>query len=51
MKLKRYIFVYNYLVRLIFKKLKKKKKIAYLSLLIKRFYNFKISKLYILSDN
>ena len=34
-----YIFVYSYLVRLILKELKKKRKIAYLSLSIKRFYN------------
>ena len=39
MRLERYIFVYSYLVRLILKKLKKKKKIAYLSLSIKRPYN------------
>ena len=37
MKLKRYIFVYSYLIRLILKKFKKKRKIAYLSLFIKRF--------------
>ena len=34
-----YIFVYSYLVRLILKESKKKRKIAYLSLSIKRFYN------------
>ena len=36
MRLERYIFVYNYLIRLILKKLKKKRRIAYLSLSIKR---------------
>ena len=35
--------MYNYLIRLILKKLKKKKKIAYLSLSIKRFYNVRDS--------
>ena len=49
--LKRYIFVYSYLVRLILKELEKKKKIAYLSLFIKRLYNVKVFRLRILSDN
>ena len=40
-RLKKYIFIYSYLIRLIFKKLKKKKRIAYLSLSIKRLYNVK----------
>ena len=38
-RLERYIFVYSYLIRLILKKLKKKEKIAYLSLFIKRLSN------------
>ena len=38
MGLERYMFVYSYLVRLILKKLEKKKRIAYLSLFIKRLY-------------
>ena len=47
----RYIFIYSYLIRLIFKKLEKKRRIAYLSLFIKRFYNVRVSKLLILSDS
>ena len=39
MRLKRYIFVYSYLIILILKKLEKKREIAYLSLSIKRLYN------------
>ena len=35
-RLKRYMFIYSYLIRLILKKLEKKRKIAYLSLFIKR---------------
>ena len=41
MRLERYILVYSYLVRLFLKKFKKKEKIAYLSLSIKRLYNVK----------
>ena len=51
MRLKRYIFVYSYLIRLILKKLREKKKIAYLSLSTKSLYNVKASKLRISSDN
>ena len=50
-RLERYIFVYSYLIRLILKELEKKKRIAYLSLSAKRFYNVRVSKLHILSDN
>ena len=50
-RLERYIFVYSYLVKLILKKSKKKEKIAYLNVFIKRVYNVKVSKLRILSDN
>ena len=50
-RLERYIFAYNYLIRLILKKLKKKRKIAYLSLSIKRSYNVRVPKLRILSDS
>ena len=39
MRLKRYIFIYSYLIRLIFKKLEKKREIVYLNLFIKRLYN------------
>ena len=39
MRLKRDIFIYSYLIRLILKKLEKKREIVYLSLSIKRFYN------------
>ena len=39
MRLKRYIVVYSYLIRLILKELEKKRKIAYLSLFAKRLYN------------
>ena len=49
-RLERYIFVYSYLVRLILK-LEKKREIAYLSLSIKRFYNIRVLRLRILSDN
>ena len=38
-RLKRYIFIYSYLIRLNLKKLEKKRKIAYLSLSIKRSFN------------
>ena len=36
------MFVYSYLIRLILKKLKKKRKIAYLSLSVKRPYNVRV---------
>ena len=51
MRLKRYIFIYSYFIRLTLKKLEKKRKIAYLSLSIKRPYNIKAPKLRILSDS
>ena len=51
MRLERYIFIYSYLIRLILKELEKKKKIAYLSLSIKRPYNVRVPKLLILSDS
>ena len=41
-RLERNIFISSYFVRLIFKKLEKKERIAYLSLSIKRLYNVKI---------
>ena len=52
-RLKRYIFIYSYLIRLIFKGFKKEEKnyLFKLTLSIKRLYNVRAPKLRILSDN
>ena len=50
-RLERYIFVYSYLIKLIIKKFEKIRRIAYLSLSIKRSYNVRVSKFRILSDS
>ena len=43
MRLERDIFIFSYFIRLNFKKLEKKKKIAYLSSSIKRLYNVRVA--------